>query len=46
MEGVAEADKGDSGNGGGKGGVEKTGCDSGAGFNEGDQDPGHAGEVQ
>jgi len=46
VEGVAEADKGDSGNGGGKGGVEKTGCDSGAGFNEGDQDPGHAGEVQ
>ena len=45
MEGVAEADKGDSSNGGGQGGVEKTGCDSGAVFDEGDQDPGHAGEV-
>jgi len=45
VEGVAEADEGDSGNGGGQGGVEKTGCDFGAGFNEGDQDPGHAGEV-
>ena len=45
VEGVAEADKGDSGNGGGQGGVDKTGCDFGTGFNEGDQDPGHAGEV-
>jgi hypothetical protein len=26
--------------------VEKTGCDCGAGFDEGDQDPCHAGEVQ
>jgi hypothetical protein len=25
--------------------VEKTGCDFGTGFDEGDQDPGHAGEV-
>ena len=45
VERVTEADKGDAGNGGGQGGVEKTGCDSGAGFDEGDQDPGHAGEV-
>ena len=45
MEGVAKPDKGDAGDGGGQGGVEKTGCDFGAGFDEGNQDPGHADEV-
>jgi hypothetical protein len=25
--------------------MDKTGCDFGTGFDEGDQDPGHAGEV-
>ena len=45
VEGVAEADKGDSGNGGGQGGMDKTGCDFGTGLDEGKQDSGHAGEV-
>ena len=40
MEGVADTDEADAGDGGGKGGVDKTGC--GAGFDEGDQDPCHA----
>ena len=31
MQGVAEADEGDSGNGGGQGGMDETGCDFGAG---------------
>ncbi len=45
MQGVTEADKGNAGDRGGKGRMDKTGCDSGAGLNEGDQDPCHAGEV-
>jgi len=45
VQGVAEADEGDSGDRGGKGRMDKTGCDFGAGFDEGYQDPGHAGEV-
>ena len=45
MEGVTEADKGDSGNGGGQGRMDKTGCDFGAGFDEGNQDSGHSGKV-
>ena len=45
MEGVADTDKGNAGHEGGEGGVDKTGCDFGAGFDEGDQDSGHAGEV-
>ena len=32
MEGVADTDKGDAGDGGGKGRMDKTGCDFGAGF--------------
>lgn len=42
MEGVADTDEADAGDGGGKGGVDKTGCNCGAGFDEGDQDPCHA----
>ena len=32
MEGVADTDKGDAGHEGGEGGMDKTGCDCGAGF--------------
>ncbi len=45
MERVAEADKGDSGDGGGEGGMDEAGRDFGAGLDEGNQDSGHAGEV-
>ena len=45
MEGVTEADEGDSGHGGGQGGMDKTGCDFGAGLDVGNQDPGHSCEV-
>jgi hypothetical protein len=45
MEGVADTDKGDAGDGGEEGGVDKTGCDFGAGLDEGDKDPGHACEM-
>ena len=31
MEGVADTDEGDSGDGGGKGRMDKSGCDCGAG---------------
>ena len=45
MEGVADTDKGDAGDGGEEGGVDKPGCDFGAGLDEGDKDPGHACEM-
>ena len=45
MEGVADTDEGDAGHEGGEGGMDKTGCNFGAGLHEGDQDPGHACEV-
>ena len=46
VEGVADTDEGDAGHEGGEGGMDKTGCNFGAGLHEGDQDPGHACEVQ
>ena len=45
MEGVADTDKGNAGDGCEEGGVDKTGCNFGAGLDEGDKDPGHACEV-
>ena len=42
VEGVADGDEADAGDGGGEGRVDKTGCNFGAGFDEGDQDPCHA----
>ena len=45
MEGVTETNECDSGNGGSQSRVDKTGCNSGAGFDEGYQDSGHACEV-
>ena len=42
MQGVADTDKGDAGDGGGEGRMDKTGCDCGAGFEKRDEDAGHA----